>query len=488
MIVSSRTVLSVLISIHSSSLVEAFIPVNNYLKHKYKNVVRFQSNLGAYKDSATELPPFTTLEEYTDYLKSTSTLPKGFATGSAVGSFIPKEAPSMGSLPIKGTIIHLVDGPTDSWAATFTQNKFPGSPIKVGRTRLSSGLPIQSIIINNKISNVCSAGDGVADAEYVCEAVAKALNISSGARSVLPSSTGIIGWRLPAKELAEEVVPVAVDHLQTESAYNVARDIMTTDRYPKLRSKTLSNGARIVGVAKGAGMIEPNMSTMLCYLMTDAIISKAELQPILSEAVDRSFNSISVDGDESTSDTTVLLSSNRVGDLKLSEFKDAVFEICRGLAADLVRNGEGTGHVMRVQIDNFPGSNLEAVRLGRHVVNSPLFKCAVSGNDPNTGRLAGAIGSFMGKFKPDESVTNVKITIGGRTIFNNGKFVLEGDEVERELSEHMKAAQQGEDDQFPQHQKFVEIGIDFGTGSETATVLGSDLTNEYIAVNADYRS
>jgi len=237
-------------------------------------------------------------------------------------------------------------------------------------------------------------------------------------------------------------------------------------------------------------MVEPNMATMLCYVMTDAIISKSVLQSILSEAVDQSFNSISIDGDESTSDTTVLISSNKVltADSLEGEFRDAVLEVCVGLASDLTRNGEGTGHVMRVKINNFPGSNLEARQLGRHVVNSPLFKCAVSGNDPNTGRLAGAIGSFMGKFKSDESVENVVMTLGGRTIFSDGKFVLEGDAVERELSDHMEAAQQGERDEFPQHQNFVEIGIDFGTGKGSATILGSDLTNEYVVVNADYRS
>jgi len=455
--------------------------------------VRPQSSLCAsndYKDTAVELPSFDSKEEYTEYLMNASALPKGFATGSAQGTFVPQEAPSMGSLPIKGTIIHLVDGPTDSWAATFTQNKFPGSPIKIGRSRLSSGKPIQTLIINNKISNVCSGGDGVATSEFLCEAVAKQLNLSGGAESVLPSSTGVIGWRLPAKELAEQVVPVAVKDLQTESAYNAARDIMTTDRYPKLRSKTLSNGARITGVAKGAGMVEPNMATMLCYVMTDAIISKSTLQSILSEAVDESFNSISIDGDESTSDTTVLISSNKVAVTESTEkeLRDAVKEVCYGLASDLTRNGEGTGHVMRVKISNFPGSNLEARRLGRHVVNSPLFKCAVAGNDPNTGRLAGAIGSFMGKFKTDESVDDVGMTLGGRTIFSNGKFVLEGDAVEKELSDHMEAAQQGEQDEFPKHQRFVEIGLDFGNGMGSATILGSDLTNEYVAVNADYRS
>lgn len=224
--------------------------------------------------------------------------------------------------------------------------------------------------------------------------------------------------------------------------------------------------------------------------MTDATISKASLQAMLLEAVDCSFNSISVDGDESTSDTVVLLSSNQVDGTDETEFKAALKEVCQGLAADLVRNGEGTGHVMRVQIDNFPGTDHEARRLGRHIVNSPLFKCAVSGNDPNTGRLAAAIGSFMGKFKNDESVTNMSLTLGGRTIFQDGKFVLEGQAVEEELSNHMSSAQFDEHMDYPPHQKFVELGVDFGTGvgAANAVVFGSDLTGEYVVVNADYRS
>jgi glutamate N-acetyltransferase / amino-acid N-acetyltransferase len=128
---------------------------------------------------------------------------------------------------------------------------------------LAEGGPLQALVINNKVSNVCSGGDGVADAERVCQAVADALSLAGGSKSVLPSSTGVIGWRLPAKELAEDVVPVAVHNLQTASALNAAKAICTTDRFPKVRSKTLSTGARLVGIVKGAGMIEPNMATML---------------------------------------------------------------------------------------------------------------------------------------------------------------------------------------------------------------------------------
>jgi glutamate N-acetyltransferase/amino-acid N-acetyltransferase len=358
----------------------------------------------------------------------------------------------------------------------------------VGKSRLSAGSPLQAIVINNKVSNVCPGGDGVAAAESVCAAVAKGLNLPGGASAVLPSSTGVIGWRLPAKELAEDIVPKAIEALQTESAFAAAQAIMTTDRYPKLRSKTLSDGTRIVGVAKGAGMIEPNMATMLSYIMTDAKIEKSKLQSFLSEAANQSFNSISIDGDESTSDTLVAIASGLKPLASEDEFKMALFDIAQGLSADLVRNGEGTAHVIRVSIANFPGSEYDARRMGRHLVNSPLVKCAISGNDPNIGRIAAAIGSFMGKFFPDVSVSNMTLTLGRRNVFNSGKFVLEGDAVEKELSAHMVEAQLGEHEDFPRHQKFVEIGVDFGGSGSSATVLGSDLTNEYVAVNADYRS
>ena len=477
----------------STSSTNAFLPVHQRSFATLLSVRGGEESSALYSssgDTPVELPEFASKEEYMKFMEGVSGLPKGFATGTAKGTFISPEAPLMGPLPIKGTVIHLTEGPTDNWAAVFTSNKFPGAPVIVGRKRLAANGPLNALVINNKVSNVCSGGDGVADSELVCEAVAKALDLEGGASTVLPSSTGVIGWRLPAKELAKDVVPEAVKSLDSSSGLDAATAIMTTDRWPKLRSKTLKNGARIVGIAKGAGMIEPNMATMLSYLMTDATIPKAKMQAILSKVTDQSYNSISVDGDESTSDTVVMIGSNQVADTDEGEFEEALMEICRGLAADIVRNGEGTGHVMKVDVSNFPGSNLDARRLGRHIVNSPLFKCAVSGNDPNIGRLAGAIGSYMGKYKTDGAVDKMTLTLGGRVIFDSGKFVLEGDAVEKELSAHMANAQYDEHSDYPPHQKYVEIGVDFGkgTGDASASVLGSDLTGEYVVVNADYRS
>jgi len=455
------------------------------------SAARSSTSMAASVDTPETLPEFASVDDYLDYMNSVSQLPKGFATGTSDGTFISVEAPGLGNLKIRATVIQLTEGPTDNWAACFTSNKFPGAPIKVGRKRLAEGGPIEALVINNKVSNVCSGGDGEADAELVCESVAKALGLESS-DLVLPSSTGVIGWRLPAKELAEDVVPEAVKNMQTESVLNAADAIMTTDRFPKVRSITLSNGARVVGIAKGAGMIEPNMATMLSYILTDATVPKEKLQSMLGSVVDDTFNCLSVDGDESTSDTVVCLASNQISDkVDLDEFEAALKHVSKGLAADIVRNGEGTSHVMRVVISNFPGTKKEARFLGRHIVNSPLFKCAVSGNDPNTGRLAGAIGSYMGKYMPESDTSKMSLTLGGRCIFSEGKFVLEGDKVEKELSKHIQSAEYGDSTNYPPHQRFVEIEVDFGiegTGFEDVSVLGSDLTKEYVVINADYRS
>ena len=475
-------------SISSSSSFSSREKYHRYKSFDKRNVHVMHNSISM---DENEFPSFSSKEEYLEYLDQIGGLPKGFRCGDAQGTFVSVEAPKLGELPIKGTII-VVDKPTDNWAAVFTQNKFPGSPIMVGRKRLAGGEPLQAIVINNKVSNVCSGGDGEADSEMVCEAVASALNLEGGATSVLPSSTGVIGWRLPAKELANDIVPKAITALQEESAVSAASSIMTTDRYPKLRSYEFSNGARIVGIAKGAGMIEPNMATMLSYLMTDVEIEKKTLQSLLSEIVSESYNSISVDGDESTSDTVAIISSNQFSletSDQMEEFKVALAKICKGLAADIVRNGEGTSHVMQVKICSYPGSDSNARKLGKQIVNSPLFKCAVSGNDPNIGRLAGAIGSFLGKLDEDVDVSSLTMKLGGKLIFSESKFVLEGDVAEKELSDHMKNAGFGEHDEYPVHQRFVEIEVDFGSeGKGSAIVIGSDLTREYVAVNADYRS
>jgi len=411
-------------------------------------------------------------------------LPQGFRVGAAGLKFSPAEITGK-VLPMNLNLICL-DRPTEDWAAVFTRNAMPGAPVIVGRRRLAEGKPLQAVVVNNKISNVFPAGDGVAASEEVCEGVAKALGLEGGNSAVLPCSTGVIGWRLPVAEMIA-AIPAAKDSLE-EKAFPFAKGIMTTDRYPKASSVTLPGGARIVGVCKGAGMIEPNMATMLCYLMTDAKLEggREAMQKMLREAVNGSFNAISVDGDESTSDTTVLLSSS-LEPCEEAAFAAGLQELTKDLAAQLVRNGEGTQHVIRVSVTGAE-DDAEALHLGRAIVNGPLFKCAVAGNDPNVGRLVGKVGQVLGATGKAHLAEGCVCSIGGETIFEGGKFMLDA-EKEKRLSAHLQSAEQDCEAKFPSHNRVVEVGVVLGGGgSGSAVVLGSDFTKEYVAINADYRS
>lgn len=273
-------------------------------------------------------------------------------------------------------------------------------------------------------------------------------------------------------------------------------------------------------------MVEPHMATMLAYVLTDLDIPRDILEGCLRNAVRSSFNSISVDSDESTSDTVVIVSSRRIpcpdhspSSPHLSAFKECLGRLCAELADDVVRNGEGTNHVVEVTIKGAP-SDEAALGLGRAIVNSPLLKCAVAGNDPNVGRLVAAVGKFVGDnlaahqverqqaaddgedtskganqeqrkdvFLSSKLLDQCVMKMGGRVIFAKGQFILNGD-LERELIAHMKAAELADNGkgEFPAHKRRVEVEVDLGIGSHQAVVLGSDLTHEYVTINADYRS
>jgi glutamate N-acetyltransferase/amino-acid N-acetyltransferase len=391
------------------------------------------------------------------------------------------------------------DEPTADFGAVFTRNAFPGAPVKIGRCRLQAD-KLAAIVVNNKISNVCAEG-GVEASEKICDAVADALSLEGGGAAVFPSSTGIIGFRLPVDEIIA-TVPSAVESLQADSIMPAAEGIMTTDLYAKAYSKNLSNGGRICGTCKGAGMIEPNMATMLGFILTDVAVPRDTLRDMLAEAVGSTFNSMSVDSDQSTSDTVAILSSGKVSFTSADEeeFRAELKEVCAVLAEGVVRNGEGCNHLIRVQVNGAP-SALVAKGVGKAVVNSPLFKCAVAGNDPNVGRLASAVGDYIGSEVSlgGISLDNCVITMGNETsgkivVFSDGAFRL-GAENETLLSAHMAAAEQVQlvdgnvvYPDYPPHDRAVEITIDMGVGEHSACVLGSDLTHEYVTINGDYRS
>lgn len=435
--------------------------------------------------------------EYLNSLKGVSQLPEGFMVGATRFSFRPFEVEK--TLEMNLTIIKC-DAPTDAFAAMFTSNTFCGGPIHVGKDRLQNSKELQAIVVNNKISNVCPGGCndfGVGDSERICDRVAQQFGLPSK-DLVIPSSTGIIGWRLPVGAISE-AVPLAAENMQSLSILPAAIGITTTDRYPKVsRAAPKEKKWSISGIAKGAGMIEPNMATMLAYFLTDLDLPREALQRILRNAVNKSFNTITVDGDQSTSDTVLVLSSKKVpcGPDDEALFEEEFTKVCQELAEGIVRNGEGTQHVIKVEVSGAP-SDLIARDVGRAVVNSNLVKCAVSGCDPNVGRLIGAVGDYLGNIDPDQArkmTETMTLKLGGVTIFENNAMLLDP-QKEQILSDYMYDSMlfpqevPEHERNYPTHFKTVDIAINFGNvGGGSSCVIGSDLTKEYVEVNADYRS
>ncbi|MGB8931995.1 MAG: bifunctional glutamate N-acetyltransferase/amino-acid acetyltransferase ArgJ [Anaeromyxobacteraceae bacterium] len=433
---------------------------------------------------------FASRAEHRAWLATQARLPKGFRAGTAELEFTPFEVAKPAKMRL--TLLAL-DRPTEAFGAVFTRNAFPGAPVIVGRARLG-GARLGAVLVNNKISNVCAPG-GVEASERLCGEAARLLSLSAG--EVLPSSTGVIGWRLPVDAMAG-ALPRAVAALQRESLLPAAEAIMTTDLYPKVRRVELPGGASIVGIAKGAGMVEPNMATMLVYLLTDAAVARAELREALAEAVDGSFNCISVDSDTSTSDTVALLASGEAGPVDAAAFRAGLRDVCGALAQDVVRNGEGVRHVLRVRVRGAPDA-VSARQLGKAIVNSPLFKTAVAGNDPNVGRLVAALGKEAGARGIALDPSKARLTMGGEVIVEGGVFQLDR-EREARLTRHLVESelypQRPAPDgitfrppiDYPPHERCTELEVELGVGSGQATVFGADLTHEYVTENADYRS
>jgi glutamate N-acetyltransferase/amino-acid N-acetyltransferase len=431
---------------------------------------------------------FSSRDAHREWLAGQATLPGGFRVGTTRFAFAPGEADK----PAEMTVTLLAaDRPTPDFAAVFTRNAICGAPVRIGRARLAEP-SLGAIVINNKISNV-GAPDGVERAERMCAAVADALKIE--ARQVLPASTGIIGWQLPIANMVG-AVPAAASALSPASALPAAAGIMTTDLYPKVRRADLAAGS-IVGIAKGAGMIEPNLATMLIFLMTDLAVPRGELRALLPEVADRTFNRMSIDSDTSTSDTVVLLSSGLVPCPDRNAFGRALETVCADLAEDVVRNGEGVHHVIRVAVGGAP-SERAARAIGKGIVNSPLVKTAICGNDANVGRLGAALGKQLSLHAPDLDLAGLRLTLGGHELYARGAFRLDKAK-EAALTAHLREAElyasvTAADGvyrppiDYPPHERAVELTVDLGAGPASSTVLGADLSHEYVSENADYRS
>jgi glutamate N-acetyltransferase / amino-acid N-acetyltransferase len=347
-------------------------------------------------------------------------------------------------------------------AAAFTRSRFPGAPVIVGRAHISDGFA-QAIVVNSKNANVATGQRGIDDAVEICRLVANELGID--ARDVLPFSTGVIGRPLPMDKIRAGLQGIRGE-LQPNNLELAARAIMTTDAYPKYTCRQVGS-AVIAGIAKGAGMIEPNMATMLAYVLTDAELPPQVLHPMLRRTVDRSFNAISIDTDTSTSDTVVLMANGLAGPVHRRAFAQALIEVCEYLAREVARNGEGATKLLTVQV-NGARHTRQAKHVAKAVVNSPLVKTAVYGCDPNWGRVAMAVGKCADE--RDIEPNRVTIRFGSYPVFQLGS------PVECDLEVLRRYLGQSE----------VEIGVDLGIGSASARVWGCDLTEGYIKENAYY--
>jgi glutamate N-acetyltransferase/amino-acid N-acetyltransferase len=346
-------------------------------------------------------------------------------------------------------------------AAMFTRNRFPGAPVIVGRKHIANGFA-QALVINSKNANVAMGRQGIANAIETCRIVGAELGVNP--YDVLPFSTGVIGRPLPMDKIRAGLRGIR-DELKPDNLKLAAEAIMTTDMYPKYASVRVGK-ATIAGIAKGAGMIEPNMATMLVYLMTDAELPKAALRPTLKRVVDRTFNCMSIDTDTSTSDTVVLMANGLVGKVNLGRFEKGLLEVSEYLTKEIARNGEGATKLIAVDVSGAKNS-AQAKRVAKCVVNSPLVKTAVYGCDPNWGRVIMAVGKSF-----DPAVDPAKITVR----FGDTRVFRKGAPADCDLEALRKYLGQPE----------VTIGVDLGLGKSAARVWGCDLTEGYIKENAYY--
>jgi glutamate N-acetyltransferase/amino-acid N-acetyltransferase len=346
-------------------------------------------------------------------------------------------------------------------AAVFTRNRFPGAPVIVGRKHIAKGF-VQALVVNSKNANVAMGNQGIDDAIETCRIVGEELSINP--YEVLPFSTGVIGRPLPMDKIRAGLRGIQSE-LRPDNLKLAAEAIMTTDTSPKYYSCRVGR-AVIAGVAKGAGMIEPNMATMLVYLMTDAELPKAALRPLLRRVVDRTFNCVSIDTDTSTSDTVVLMANGLAGTVKLGAFEKALLGVCEHLTREIARGGEGATKLITVDVSRAK-TDIQAKRVAKCVVNSPLVKTAVYGCDPNWGRVIAAVGK---SFDPSIEPGKVTIRFGTTEVFKKGSPIACDLEALRSYL----------------GQPEVMITVDLGLGKAGARVWGCDLTEGYIKENAYY--
>ncbi len=361
-------------------------------------------------------------------------------------------------------------------AGVFTRSKCPSAPVDWCRGHLKGG-KARALIVNSGNANAFTGGVGAAAVEHVAEAAAKAIGATPN--EIFMASTGVIGEPLDAARITRVIDALMAD-AQNDALLAAAKAIMTTDTYPKIATARvkLGDGEVVInGIAKGAGMIAPDMATMLAYVFTDAAIAPGVLQAMLSKSVERSFNAITVDSDTSTSDTLMIFATGAAhgappiedaADPRAAEFRRALDKLLRNLAHQVVRDGEGARKFITVKVEG-AATRKAAKRIAFSIANSPLVKTACGGEDANWGRVVMAVGKAGEKAERDK----LDIFFGKIRVAHAGQRDATYDEAA--ASAYMK-------------RDSIEITADLGIGRGRATVWTCDLTKEYVAINGDYRS
>ncbi len=365
----------------------------------------------------------------------------------------------------------VADAPA-SVAGVFTRNRVQAAPVLLDRERIKAGI-CRAVIVNSGNANCCTGVEGLRRAERMAQAAAAALKAPE--EQVLVASTGVIGEPLPL-ELVEAAVPELLRALRPDGVADFAEAIMTTDRVPKALSRQIALEGKTVtltGVVKGAGMIRPDVATMLCFLMTDLEADPALLRDMLRAAADRTFNRITVDGDTSTNDTILLMangSSGVVADTPAVKtgFQTALEEVMLALAKWVVKDAEGSNKLVAIEVRGAP-SDSEALRVAETIAHSPLVKTALFGEDANWGRILAAAGRAGVRLDPGR----VDVFIGPVRMVRGGLGC--GKDAETEATRVLKG------DEFP-------IAVDLNLGPGRATVFTCDFSLDYVKINADYRS
>lgn len=404
-----------------------------------------------------------------ELLMEEDALPRGFRWVAVKAGIKPSGKPDFA--------VAVADGSATA-AAMFTANRVQAAPITVGRRHLGrSGGRVRVVAVNAGNANCATGEAGMAACEEVCRAAAEAFGCAG--HEVFPSSTGIIGVPLSAEKLVKALPEVkAALRADAEGFSAFARAMLTTDTRAKVAHATVTAGGRrvrIAGACKGAGMIHPQLvpaaphATMLVYLFTDAVVEPAVLDGYLRGAVETSFNRISIDGDTSTNDTVLLLASGASGvemGAADTEFARALGEVCTSLAKQIVADGEGVTHVVELEIEG-AATDADALKVAKAIAHSPLVKTAWAGCDPNWGRLMAAAGYSGAAIEPEK----MAIWFGELKICANGGRAPEYDE--KAAHEYLK-------------QREFSIRIRVGDGSGRCRFWTSDLTKEYVAINAEY--